>query len=195
MVIGEKTRNIIFFCIIIIVIFTISVVATKDFDLSDYPKPFVQENVLASIIIVGENAKIGDMIGAIDIATGLGPPFESGIIKLDTEIENIKGQDVIIVGGPCVNTVAAELMGVGYKVEPECYQDFEEGKAKIKLFEDENVALLVAGSSADDTRRACTVLKNYKDYADALVGAEVEMTATSDADIVLAAPAVEEPAE
>ncbi len=82
----------------------------------------------------------------------------------------------------------------------DCAEGFEEGKAKIKLFEDENVALLVAGYSADDTRRACTVMKNYKDYADDLGGMEVEMTATSDADIVLGVPVVpeaepEEPAE
>jgi len=168
MVIGEKTRNIIFFCIIIIVIFTISVVATKDFDLSDYPKPFVKENVLTSVIIVGENAKIGDMMGAIDIATSLEPQFEPGVIKLDTEIDSIKGKNIIVVGGPCVNTVAAEIMGWPQK----CDQDFEPGKAKIKLFKGENVALLVAGYSVTDTTIACKILSNYKDYN--FNGSEIE---------------------
>jgi len=106
---------------------------------------------------------------------------------LDSEVIDWTATNVIVVGGPCVNTVAAELMGN----PADCAAGFEEGKAKIKLFEDENVALLVAGYSADDTRRACTVMKNYKDYAADLVGTEVEMTATTDADIELAAPVVE----
>jgi len=115
---------------------------------------------------------------------------EVGSAVLDSEVIDWTATNIIVVGGPCVNTVAAELMGV---TDPaKCAVDFEEGKAKIKLFEDENVALLVAGYSADDTRRACTVMKNYKEYAADLVGTEVEMTATSDADIALAVPVVGE---
>jgi len=109
---------------------------------------------------------------------------------LDTEVADWEAQNVIVVGGPCVNRVAAALMGLPYPSD-ECAEGFEEGKAKIKLFEDENVALLIAGMTGDDTRRACTVLKNYADYAADLVGTEVEMTATSESDISIAAPEVE----
>jgi len=112
-----------------------------------------------------------------------------GSAMLDTEVADWEAVNAIVVGGPCVNRVAAALMGLSYPSD-ECAAGFEEGKAKIKLFEGENVALLVAGYSATDTRRACTVMKNYKDYAADLVGTEVEMTATTDADIELAAPVV-----
>ncbi|MBU4284471.1 MAG: hypothetical protein KKA61_02135 [Nanoarchaeota archaeon] len=173
MVIRKGIKNIIFFCIAALVIFTVSALATKNLDLADYPKPFIKGEVLNSIIIVGENAKTGDMIGAIDIATSLGPPFESGVIVLDTQIDNIKEQNIIIVGGPCVNTAAAEIMGWPLK----CDQDFEPGKAKIKLFDNgNNVALLVAGYAVDDTTIACRLLANYDDYD--ITGNEIEVAGT-----------------
>jgi len=173
MVIKKKTRNIIFFYITAIIIFTVSALAIKNLDLTNYPKPFVSKDILNSIIVVGENAKTGDMIGAIDIATRLGPPFESGVIVLDTEIDNIKEQNIIIVGGPCVNTAAAEIMGWPQK----CDKDFEPGKAKIKLFNTgSNVALLVAGYAVDDTVMACRLLANYGDYY--LSGSEIEVAGT-----------------
>ncbi len=173
MVIRKGIKNIIFFCIAALVILTASALAIKNLDLEYYPKQFVSEGLLNSIIIVGENAKTGDMIGAIDIATSLGPPFELGLIVLDTEINNIKEQNIIIVGGPCVNIAAAEIMGYPAK----CDQDFEPGKAKIKLFDNRNnVALLVAGYAVDDTTMACRVLVNYDDYE--LAGNEIEVAGT-----------------
>ena len=172
MVIKKRVNNI-FFCIAILIIFTASALAIKNIDLADYPNPFVKENALNSIIIVGENAKTGDMIGAIDIATSLGPLFESGIIVLDTEIDNIKEQNIIIVGGPCVNMAAAEIMGWPLK----CDQGFDLGKAKIKLFDNgNNIALLVAGYAVDDTTMACRLLAIYEDYD--ISGNEIEVAGT-----------------
>ena len=173
MVTGKKIRNIIFFYTIVIMIFTASALAIKTFNLADYPKPFVKEDALNSIIIVGENAKTGDTIGAIDIVTSIGPLFESGVIVLDTEINNIKEQNIIIVGGPCVNMAAAEIMGWPLK----CDQGFEPGKAKIKLFDNgNNTALLVAGYAVDDTVMACRLLAIYDDYN--ISGNEIEIAGT-----------------
>jgi len=173
MVIRKKTRNIIFFYTIAIMIFTVSVLAIKNFDLADYPKPFVNGGMLNSIIIIGESAHTGDMIGALDMAIAIGLPIESRIIMLDTEIDNIKEQNIIVVGGPCVNMAAAELLGWPLK----CDQDFEPGKAKIKLFDNgNNIALLVAGYSVYDTTMACRVLVNHADYN--LTGNEIEVAGT-----------------
>jgi len=173
MVIGKKIRNIIFFYTIALMIFTASVLAIKNLDLADYPKPFIDKDMLNSIIVVGENAHTGDMIGAFDIAMTIGLPIESTIIVLDTEIDNIKDQNIIVVGGPCVNMAAAELLGWPLK----CDQDFEPGKAKIKLFDNgNNIALLVAGYSVYDTTMACRVLVNHADYN--LIGNEIEVAGT-----------------
>ncbi|MBU3942306.1 MAG: hypothetical protein KKF74_05325, partial [Nanoarchaeota archaeon] len=147
-----------------------------------YPIAEAIADVYLTSGVVSTTAAGGEVGGLVQV--------DVGSAVLDTEVADWEAQNVIVVGGPCVNRVAAALMGLPYPSD-ECAAGFEEGKAKIKLFEDENVALLVAGYSATDTRRACTVMKNYKDYAADLVGTEVEMTATSDADIVLAAPVVE----
>lgn len=91
-------------------------------------------------------------------------------------------KNYLLVGGPCASEAAAKVMGVAGTI-PECLAGFEEGKAMIKLYDTGagKVAMLVAGMTALDTRRACRVLKNYKDYA--LSGDEVEVTGTTLADI------------
>ena len=75
--------------------------------------------------------------------------------KFDSEISSVSAQNLIVVGGPCVNTVAAELMGS----PSDCSEGFTPGVARIKLFENgDSVAMLVAGYSADDTVLAGEVL-------------------------------------
>jgi hypothetical protein len=99
--------------------------------------------------------------------------------KLDTEY-TLWEENAIIVGGPCVNTAAMEVMG-----NPEnCAEGFEEGKAKIKLYESGGkTALLVAGYSGTDTRRAARVLAQYNTYSSKLTGTEVEVSGTTLSDI------------
>jgi hypothetical protein len=113
-------------------------------------------------------------------------PISVGAAKLASEVADITAINAIVVGGPCANAAAATLMG-----NPEdCLEGFTEGKAIIKLYENgDNVAILVAGMTALDTRRASRVLANYKDYA--LSGKEVEVSGTSLTDITVSAPATE----
>ena len=73
-----------------------------------------------------------------------------GIAVLDSDYNYALGTDnLIVIGGPCVNTLAAVLMGN----PDDCTAGFEEGKAVIKLYEHETgkASLLVAGYSATDT--------------------------------------------
>lgn len=94
---------------------------------------------------------------------------------LDTEVTDFKAQNIIIVGGPCVNLAAAEVMG-----NPAvCTTGFVEGKAMIKLYERTNgkVALLVAGMTGMDTRRAARALGEYGSHK--LTGTEMEVAGTS----------------
>jgi hypothetical protein len=104
--------------------------------------------------------------------------IEVGTAKLASEIADVSAQNLIVVGGPCANDVAAEVMGVAATI-PECLAGFEEGKAMIKLYNTGagKVAMLVAGATAMDTRRASRVVANSADYA--LSGDEVEVTGTS----------------
>ena len=78
---------------------------------------------------------------------------------------------MIAVGGPCANAATAVLMG-----SPEdCLAGFEAGKGMIKLVENGgNVAMIVAGYSATDTRAATSIVANAK--AGDLSGNNMEVT-------------------
>ncbi|MBI4140003.1 S-layer protein [Candidatus Woesearchaeota archaeon] len=103
-----------------------------------------------------------------------------GSAQLDSEVASTwKNSNTIVVGGPCVNSVAASLLG-----NPAvCTTGFTEGEAMIKLFEQSSgkVSLLVAGFSGLDTRRAARVLNDYKTHqaSGALKGTSVVVKGTS----------------
>ena len=123
---------------------------------------------------------------------------------------NVRGQEtsqnLILVGGACINEAAAAVAGWPFvNGQPQygadkCAMGLEAGMAKIKLYENgDNVAMLVAGYGADDTKRATTVVANHDQYADSLMGMEVEVSGTSMTDITVskveataAAPVAEE---
>jgi len=104
--------------------------------------------------------------------------------KLDSEVADAWAQNLIVVGGPCVNSVAAELMGN----PASCAEGFTPGKAVVKLFEKSGkVAMLVAGYSGADTRLAGKVVAQQ---ASKLMGMEVEIEGTSLSDVKVGAPTV-----
>lgn len=113
-------------------------------------------------------------------------PINVGSAKLASEIVGQeKTQNLMVIGGPCANEAAKVIMGTG----DDCTEGFTDGKAIIKLYENGgNVAMVIAGYSAADTRRATTVVAKYGDYADKLTGMEVEVSGTSLLDIVVGTP-------
>lgn len=104
--------------------------------------------------------------------------------KLDEEVASVTAQNLIVVGGPCVNTVAAELLGN----PTDCTQGFAPGKSRVKLWEHAStgkMAMLVAGYSGQDTRLAGKVIAHrWKE----LSGDEVEVEGTTYSDATIAAP-------
>jgi len=106
--------------------------------------------------------------------------------KLDSEVASATAENLIVVGGPCVNSVAAELMGN----PADCTEGFTPGKAVVKLFENgDKVAMLVAGYSGADTRLAGKVVAEQPSK---LSGMEVEIEGTTLADVSVGAPTVVE---
>jgi len=157
------------------------------FDLSDYPSPFVKDGEFNAIVVVGDKAHASAVLSAVDIINGAGYSTV-GAIKIASEVDDIRTQNAIVVGGPCANAAAADLLG-----NPAiCAAGFGEGKGVIQLFHHSGgkVSLFVAGYSADDLRRAARVLANYKEWqaAGKLKGLEVEVTGTSFSDISVNAP-------
>jgi len=102
--------------------------------------------------------------------------------KLDSEVADVSAQNLIVVGGPCVNSVAAELLGN----PADCTEGFTPGKARVKLFENGGkVAMLVAGYSGADTRLAGKVVAHR---GSELTGSEVEIEGTTYSDATISAP-------
>lgn len=126
----------------------------------------------ATLVVTARGTAVGATStgGAYNVAE-----LPVGLAIFDSDAEGLLGDDpLIVVGGPYVNTIAAELMGnpTGEQIE----EMFEPGRAKIKFYEDMN-AVLVAGYTAQDTVGAAYVLAKYGDYD--LSGDEVEVVVPS----------------
>jgi hypothetical protein len=96
-------------------------------------------------------------------------PITSAVAKLDTEIGTAeKARNIITVGGPCINRITAEAMGLTY---PACGEasTIPEDSAIIEVMDDVfttgKVVVVVAGWEAEHTRLACSVLQNYDAHA------------------------------
>ena len=91
-------------------------------------------------------------------------PAELNITKItDGQIAIADGKNIIVVGGSCINTMAASLLGGSF-----CGEEFttntgvSAGQVLIQTFDrgDGNVATLVAGYDAADTTRGVQYLLN-----------------------------------
>lgn len=108
--------------------------------------------------------------------------IQVGAAKLASEIKDSAAQNLIVVGGPCANVIASKLMGS----PANCAAGFEEGKAIVKLYDTGagNVALLVAGYSAMDTRRASKAVAQGKLSGLANGVSEATVTTVTDTPVV-----------
>jgi hypothetical protein len=133
------------------------------------------DQVMANIVIQGSSTTVTSG------STSYTPQAVSPVSKLASEISSASTYNLILVGGPCANDLVDDLF------EYTCDGwSFEEGEAVIKLVDNgDKVALLVAGTSADDTRRAATALADYASYE--LTGTEVMVSGTSMTDITIGA--------
>jgi hypothetical protein len=128
-------------------------------------------------------------LGSVETVAGGGSssvqvnPIAVGIAVLDRDAPALGSENVIVVGGPCANTVAADLLG-----NPEnCAEGFEPGKAVIRAWDKgSTVAILVAGYEATETVGASRVLADYADYS--LSGSEVEVVVADLNSITVQAP-------
>ena len=146
----------------------VSVLETGDDEYTAYVK-----SDLASVISTDESDKPytfsieysgKESTADVSLVSGKVTTSTSGAAAVfDSESEKYAGKNLIVVGGPCVNTVAAELLG-GKK----CGADFTaatkvgEGQFMIAAYDKAGkTALLVAGYEAADTTKAVdTLLKN-----------------------------------
>ncbi|RME55470.1 S-layer protein, partial [Candidatus Woesearchaeota archaeon] len=132
------------------------------------------DQVFANIVIKGKDATVSSG------GTGYAPQQITPKTMLDTEVSDPTMYNLIVVGGPCANSLAESLFGVSCADWP--YQD---GEALVKMVDNGNkVAMLVAGTSAADTRRAAKAVASETHRAK-FSGSEVVVKGTTDSDITV----------
>jgi len=110
------------------------------------------------------------------------------VLVKDTEVSSVSSKNLIVVGGSCINSVAATLVG-----SAACTADFTDatgvgsGQFLIQSFGDAyssgKVALLVAGYEAADTINAVTYLKTQT--VDTTAGRKYVGTSSTSAELVV----------
>ncbi len=141
------------------------------------PENNLEDNSLDIDIPENQHFGIVSISGAGTVISGGETSFVSDMpppMVKASEVSNPEASNLLIIGGPVVNSMAARFIGSDWAYKP--------GEAIIELKENGvNVALVVAGTDAVDTRRAARVLRDYKTYAYDLTGMAVKVTGTSPA--------------
>jgi len=120
-------------------------------------------------------------------ATVTGSDSEAGVMTFtDSESASFAGKNLVVVGGSCINSIAAELLGVAA-----CEDAFASktgvnaGEFLIQSFDRSGkTALLVAGYNAADTTKAATYLVNNAVTTD--TGTKYKGTSATEASLVVA---------
>ncbi|PSH01735.1 MAG: hypothetical protein BRC27_01075, partial [Nanohaloarchaea archaeon SW_10_44_10] len=100
---------------------------------------------------------------------------------LDSEVSGSdRDQNMILVGGPAVNSLTEELAQENKTWTRDQYDEDTWVLDLVDGFREGTHALVVAGHSADDTRAASSYISNYADHEDELAGeTTVNMTTSS----------------
>jgi hypothetical protein len=128
-------------------------------DISDYPFMFIRGDVFDPVYVIGEESPSEDVIIATVFSTAISkyPEYsvEVGTAVLDSEVDDVKKLNAIVIGNPCINSAAAELEG-----NPSfCYEGLEGGKAYAKLFFNNGKwQLLITGVSSEDRMKMAEFL-------------------------------------
>ena len=140
---------------------TLMSVDKSDTDQYKLTVSYPDEQVHAKVYFAEESA-------SITAGTTAGGTAQIGnVVFKDTESSSYSTKNVIVVGGSCINSAAAALVGGAYcTADWTTATDVGTGEFLIKGYSSSTVtskfALLVAGYSATDTVNAATYLRNKK---------------------------------
>lgn len=105
------------------------------------------------------NVNVGDLGESTDT------PELGSVLVTDSEVTSVQAKNLVVVGGSCVNSVAASLVGGAYCGDAwTTATSVGTGQFVIQSYDNPytagKVALLVAGYEKDDTVNAATYLRN-----------------------------------
>jgi hypothetical protein len=118
------------------------------------------DQVQASITIAGPGAVTETTMDSVSINSVAGQK----IISLDSDVSDPTATNMILVGGPAVNSLTAKALGLAFPTSGAA-STVPEGAAMLKLVENafggSNTALIVAGWEKAETAAAASVLSQY----------------------------------
>ena len=118
------------------------------------------EQVEATVTLAGPSASVTTATESVTVNTVAGQE----IIKLDSDISDATARNMILVGGPAVNSLTAKALGLAFPTSGAA-STVPEGAAMLKLVENafggSNTALIVAGWERSETAAAASVLSQY----------------------------------
>ena len=112
------------------------------------------------------------------------------VVKLDSEVTDAdkSGKDLVLIGGPCINTLVAALNADSKKVPYGCSdwpgENFGWIGAVADAFASGKTALVIAGTRAADTDLAARVVQDGTKLASS-TGTSAKITGTSLTDVVV----------
>jgi hypothetical protein len=155
---------------------TITTIDQSDSDQKTAVISYPDEQIYAQLYLAEESASITAGSTSSGTATELG-----SVTVYDSEVSSVASKNLIVVGGSCINSVAAELIGsAACEADFTAATDIAAGEALIKSYSrNSKVALLVAGYNAADTTKAVTYLTN--NAVDTTVGSAMKVTSATEA--------------
>ena len=118
------------------------------------------DKVEATVTLAGPESSVTTATESVTVNTVAGQE----IIKLDSDISDATSRNMILVGGPAVNSLTAQALGLAFPTSGAA-STVPEGAAMLKLVENafggSNSALIVAGWERAETAAAASVLSQY----------------------------------
>jgi len=155
-----------------------------DYGFEDYPAPFSESDFT---IVVGSDALQSDLMAATAIGVGIQAaetqdsetqPFVSSLVKTDKELtDSERTGNLIIIGGPDINRLTAEIANVTYPAGSYCESILScaPGAAVTYLYKnpfnlsnDSTILIIIGDATSRGT--AAKVLENYQSYKNILNG-------------------------
>ena len=137
---------------------------------------YPDDQVTADIFVLVSGATTSTTAGTSSTTVKQATAVKTAVARLDSEVGSTEKttKSLVLVGGPAVNTLVAELAAAGKAWKVEKYREEGKGTAVIQLVADAftsgKSALVVAGHSAEHTRAATGVLLKFDENTDKLKG-------------------------
>jgi hypothetical protein len=151
--------------------------------LADFPYPFVVDGVVADNlrIVIGDGAPGKDTIAVIGVTSALQTwAFDSTFTTaIESEITTPSDHNLILVGNPCGYSSPTEANTLIDTLGISCTDwNYNNGEGTLRLVENgQNVALIISGTTTDDTIRITDILNDLGTYT--LCGNSMKISETS----------------